>query len=518
MGKQALQHLSEYIGKKIKESKEYRATASNYKTHRFTLTEKDLIDEMLKQLGPVKKYARLNGKRVNSADFNAKIAEICSQATPKILQAVAAKSRVYEIDTVDPNTVEIRSMKDGQNIFDFIKGRYRPVFNTTVRDRLVNELFNSFNSTRAYRNLMSQDYEAYEESKISGSAYAKKTHELNRTLFGYASTASRDSKGNTLDYFRKGKQIQLTGGSANLGHINSVSEQRALNVLEDISNQLEKIDTPDMGVLTSYFRDMPDIVIDIIKEVKVRRSNIISGPIGQNMNIVVTTIHSSEDNQERGRTEDKRVIQQLKPAIMRELKKHDWANTEGSDTYMETVEGLLFNSSLHTLTKGKRGKLKGGKPRKLSNSPSSAKSVTKASSNKSPISKIKGRNKSTLKEPNIPSEDRPRAAPIKNWSSLLPILNAKLTPRVIANMRFPSLVNRTGTFANSAKVVNIEQTREGFPTFVFDYERDPYNVFDKTQGRSPWNTPQRDPRALVDKSVREVVREMAIGRFYTRRA
>lgn len=85
-------------------------------------------------------------------------------------------------------------------------------------------------------------------------------------------------------------------------------------------------------------------------------------------------------------------------------------------------------------------------------------------------------------------------------------------------MKYPSLVNRTGTFGNSAKIVNVEQTREGFPTFVFDYERDPYDVFDRTLGRSPWNTPQRDPRALVDKSVRELVREMAIGRFYTRRA
>lgn len=85
-------------------------------------------------------------------------------------------------------------------------------------------------------------------------------------------------------------------------------------------------------------------------------------------------------------------------------------------------------------------------------------------------------------------------------------------------MKAPALVNRTGTFAQSVKITNIEQTREGYPSFVFDYERDPYDVFDRIKGRAPWNTPQRDPRALVDKSVREVVREMAINRFYTRRA
>lgn len=105
-----------------------------------------------------------------------------------------------------------------------------------------------------------------------------------------------------------------------------------------------------------------------------------------------------------------------------------------------------------------------------------------------------------------------------NWNKLLPILNAKLPPRVLANMKAPALVNRTGTFANSTEVVGIQQSREGYPTFIFDYERDPYDVFDRTLGRAPWNTPERDPRALVDKSVRELVREMAIGRFYTRRA
>lgn len=106
----------------------------------------------------------------------------------------------------------------------------------------------------------------------------------------------------------------------------------------------------------------------------------------------------------------------------------------------------------------------------------------------------------------------------KNWASLLPLINSRLTPKVIANMKFPSLVNRTGEFASSASVVSVETTKDGYPSFVFDYEKDPYNVFDRVTGRAPWNTPERDPRSLVDKSLREVLREMAIGRFYTRRA
>ncbi len=85
-------------------------------------------------------------------------------------------------------------------------------------------------------------------------------------------------------------------------------------------------------------------------------------------------------------------------------------------------------------------------------------------------------------------------------------------------MGAPGLVNRTGTFANSTKVIDIQTTKERYPSIVFDYQRSPYDVFDKTKGKAPWNTPARDPRALVDRSVREIVREMAIGRFFTRRA
>jgi len=107
---------------------------------------------------------------------------------------------------------------------------------------------------------------------------------------------------------------------------------------------------------------------------------------------------------------------------------------------------------------------------------------------------------------------------IPSWSSLIAIINAKLPERVAKNMGAPGLVYRTGRLADSAKVVNVQTTRDGYPSVVFDYERDPYDVFDRTSGASPWNTPARDPRTLVDRSVREIVQEMAIGRFYTRRA
>jgi hypothetical protein len=149
--------------------------------------------------------------------------------------------------------------------------------------------------------------------------------------------------------------------------------------------------------------------------------------------------------------------------------------------------------------------------------------------NSAPVSKNKkGTSKSTIvaggkKAKSIPkvtanAPQQKSSQQSRNWLQLLPMINSRLTDTVAKNMGSPRLNFRSGRFAQSAKVVNVEQTPQGFPSFVFDYERDPYDVFDRTLGRSPWNTPQRDPRALVDVSVREIVREMAIGRFFTRRA
>ena len=36
-------------------------------------------------------------------------------------------------------------------------------------------------------------------------------------------------------------------------------------------------------------------------------------------------------------------------------------------------------------------------------------------------------------------------------------------------------------------------------------------------GNTRWATPERDPRILIDKSIREIAAQFAIGRFYTRR-
>jgi hypothetical protein len=116
-----------------------------------------------------------------------------------------------------------------------------------------------------------------------------------------------------------------------------------------------------------------------------------------------------------------------------------------------------------------------------------------------------------------------RKSTSKNKSSashplkLLGILNQKLPETVKKNMNSPALVNQTGRFADSVKVVDINQTPKGFPSVGYTYQRNPYEVFEDGNGSAPWANGNRDPRQLIDKSIREIAVQFAIGRFYTRR-
>jgi hypothetical protein len=232
---------------------------------------------------------------------------------------------------------------------------------------------------------------------------------------------------------------------------------------------------------------------------------------------VSTFDESATVNMRKGSTEERLFLQEIRGAVSEAMnvilsKKgtQEWAAFKSSSSALEVVPGNLLPKNLGRLKP--KGRLpKKSKTTTTKNSSELNISLQREVTKISQVDSLKGSGTKSQRTATATANNT-------NWASLLPIINTKLPPRVIANMRYPGLVNRTGTFANSAKVISVEQTREGFPSFVYDYERDPYNVFDRTLGRSPWNTPARDPRALVDKSVRELVREMAIGRFFTRRA
>ena len=99
---------------------------------------------------------------------------------------------------------------------------------------------------------------------------------------------------------------------------------------------------------------------------------------------------------------------------------------------------------------------------------------------------------------------------------LIASLNKRLPEVVAKNMKKPALEYQTGRFAESVKVTDVMLTAKGFPSIGYTYDRDNYGQFEATSG-SRFADPDRDPRRIIDKSIREIAAKTAIGRFFTRR-
>jgi len=111
----------------------------------------------------------------------------------------------------------------------------------------------------------------------------------------------------------------------------------------------------------------------------------------------------------------------------------------------------------------------------------------------------------------------PKDKPAINALQLLAYINSRLPGTVRSNMDAPRLQNRTGRFSESTRATDVKITNRGFPSIGYTYEKSPYQVFEMGVGKQPWATPDRDPRSLIDKSIREIAAQLFIGRMYTRR-
>jgi hypothetical protein len=79
-------------------------------------------------------------------------------------------------------------------------------------------------------------------------------------------------------------------------------------------------------------------------------------------------------------------------------------------------------------------------------------------------------------------------------------------------MTYPRLQNRTGRFADSVRVI-----AETKGVISYTYMKSPYQVFEQGSGRTPWASADRDPRRLIDESIRSIAAGIAANKFYTRR-
>ncbi len=168
----------------------------------------------------------------------------------------------------------------------------------------------------------------------------------------------------------------------------------------------------------------------------------------------------------------------------------DWANQAGSDTIVEAIAKELIGTAVK---RGAKGNLS-----KIDRAPSKA-SLAKTLKKKVVTRKLGKPNVST------PSPLPEAGKSAVDLRSLIPILNQRLPEVVRSNMGIGGrLRNRTGRFSESARVVEI-----GGDVMSYSYQRNPYQVFE-SQG-------PRDPRPLIEGSIRELAASLTRQKFNLRR-
>lgn len=177
-----------------------------------------------------------------------------------------------------------------------------------------------------------------------------------------------------------------------------------------------------------------------------------------------------------------------------------WANHRSSDSFNEATTKILLASSLKAAGQKVPNNLK------IDSKPSKVESRSKMKApRRKPSRLVSSQGLSVLNlAPSI--QQRQQASPV-NMQNLIPMLNQKLPELVKSNMgKNGALHNRTGRFAESVEVLSI--SGDGL-NVGFTYQADPYAVFE-SQGR-------RDPRSLIDISIRQAAAGIMSTRFSTGR-
>ncbi len=191
----------------------------------------------------------------------------------------------------------------------------------------------------------------------------------------------------------------------------------------------------------------------------------------------------------------------------------------GSDTPLEKRKKKLIATGVEPFKKRKNASIKvKHEDIKIKKTKSTVSTQKKVKATKARASNAKLVSAAVVMKATKKGKRRPtKKSPLQDMLKLVVQFNSKLPQTVRKNMGSPKLNNRTGRFANSTQVTDIQITPQGFPSVGYTYRKDPYQVFEDGLGSLPWANGERDPRELIDQSIREIATQMALGRIYTRR-
>ena len=197
-------------------------------------------------------------------------------------------------------------------------------------------------------------------------------------------------------------------------------------------------------------------------------------------------------------------------AYRRTISPNDLVNMEGSSTMLQKIAQLMVDNTVVKVSKNKNTRVK--RPARVANRTRSRGKADEPQSKGVKVRKLSG---ATFNRGSKKVTAKSQSGGVSPFSYVA-MINKKLPQTVRKNMGAPALENISGRFANSVKVENVTQTQQGYPSFGYSYQKDPYQVFEVGSSGN-WSSTRRDPRRLIDRSIREVASEFALGRFYTRR-
>lgn len=282
---------------------------------------------------------------------------------------------------------------------------------------------------------------------------------------------------------------------------------------------------------------------------QIATATVINGDLAIDSNNVITQhfdfssnvflIQDADENQDRGGGNTRRRQANIKEAMILGVPSLGYAIAffEGSSSPMEQALLLALQKSLEPLdptsrtisskiVKSRRREVKLGKAT-LNNSSIDKNIPTDFnalalhnlinSKVKGELSKLKSnekaknqkrknandRNRSTAKvRGRLPLSSRIDTLDGRN--SIVNKINSQIREAIIAQMKSPSLINRTGKFASSVKVTSVTDRAVNY-----SYERNPYAVFSRKIGLGPWNyTKERDPHTIIQRAIRSIVKEI----------
>ena len=283
-----------------------------------------------------------------------------------------------------------------------------------------------------------------------------------------------------------------------IGHVgeSAVSKQRKA----EVERTLFQFSQQQNPMVRKFIKELAGEV-----ELKIRRVPSKKKVGGKEVNEI--TLESTRLNKAEGQ-ELKKVAGEINDKLERLIAALDPSPAElsGSPSYVDRAEQEAINMMANVAIKIGAKKNFNAKKQPKSISNASTKRKSKATAGKPFNDKTKA---PAIK---MGSDEGRKQSPI----SLMALINAKLPSTVRKNMGAPRLENQTGRFASSVRMVDATITPQGFPSLGYTYQKQPYGVFESTSG-TRFASIERDPRTLIDKSIREIAAELVTMRLYTRR-